>query len=369
MITVNDMYKDARSSNAPLLSNYEAPFWSEYVSDFSNYDRVFNRLYKSFEYFLQEEDDSVSECRSNFTEDVKCLLIANSKKYSELYRTYKIDDSIYSLTDNYDVTETYSGNKLTTIESRLGSRTDNTETSDVIGSKTDSIENTDIIGAINNTETMNNGAKNTNESITYGAKNTNESTSYGAKNTNESTAYGAKNTNENTIYGSGSSETVGEVSPMDSNMFYNNNKNSTTTSEKTDSKQITNSAFTDSKQITNSAFTDSKQITNSTFTDSKQAEYSAFTDSKTINEAERTNTSNNVINSGEQNNSSNNTYTKGEQSDTHNHDETESYNIRKRGNIGVQTATDMISKHNQFWNSYEFYTLIFKDICKELLSI
>lgn len=325
MITVNDMYKDARSSNAPLLSNYEAPFWSEYVSDFSNYDRVFNRLYKSFEYFLQEEDDSVSECRSNFTEDVKCLLIANSKKYTELYRTYKIDDSIYSLTDNYDVTETYSGNKLTTIESRLGGRTDNTKTSDVIGSKTDSIKNTDIIGAINNTETMNNGAKNTNENTTYGAK----------------------NTNENTTYGSGSSETVGEVSPMDSNMFYNNNKNSTTTSEKTDSKQITNAAFTDSKQTT----------------------YSTFTDTKTINEAERTNTSNNVINSGEQNNSSNNTYTKGEQSDTHNHDETESYNIRKRGNIGVQTATDMISKHNQFWNSYEFYTLIFKDICKELLSI
>ena len=325
MITVNDMYKDARSSNAPLLSNYEAPFWSEYVSDFSNYDRVFNRLYKSFEYFLQEEDDSVSECRSNFTEDVKCLLIANSKKYSELYRTYKIDDSIYSLTDNYDVTETYSGNKLTTIESRLGSRTDNTETSDVIGSKTDSIKNTDIIGAINNTETMNNGAKNT----------------------NENTAYGAKNTNENTTYGSGSSETVGEVSPMDSNMFYNNNKNSTTTSEKTDSKQITNAAFTDSKQTT----------------------YSTFTDTKTINEAERTNTSNNVVNSGEQNNSSKNKYIKGEQSDTHNHDETESYNIRKRGNIGVQTATDMISKHNQFWNSYEFYTLIFKDICKELLSI
>ena len=325
MITVNDMYKDSRSSNAPLLSNYEAPFWSEYVSDFSNYDRVFNRLYKSFEYFLQEEDDSVSECRSNFTEDVKCLLIANSKKYSELYRTYKIDDSIYSLTDNYDVTETYSGNKLTTIESRLGSRTDNTKTSDVIGSKTDSIENTDIIGAINNTETMNNGVKNTNENTTYGAK----------------------NTNENTIYGSGTSETVDEVSPMDSNMFYNNNKNSTTTSEKTDSKQTTHSTFTDSKQTT----------------------YSAFTDSKTINEAERTNTSNNVVKSGEQNNSSNNTYTKGEQSDTHNHDETESYNIRKRGNIGVQTATDMISKHNQFWNSYEFYTLIFKDICKELLSI
>ena len=195
----------------------------------------------------------------------------------------------------------------------------------MIGSKTDSIENTDIIGAINNTETMNNGVKNTNESTTYGVK----------------------TTNENTIYGSGSSETVGEVSPMDSNMFYNNNKNSTTTSEKTDSKQITNSAFTDGKQTT----------------------YSAFTDSKTINEAERTNTSNNIVNSGEQNNSSNNTYTKGEQSDTHNHDETESYNIRKRGNIGVQTATDMISKHNNFWNSYEFYTLIFKDICKELLSI
>lgn len=48
---------------------------------------------------------------------------------------------------------------------------------------------------------------------------------------------------------------------------------------------------------------------------------------------------------------------------------TEKYTLTRKGNIGVQTATDMLRKHNDFWKPYEFYDMIFKDICKELLII
>ena len=48
---------------------------------------------------------------------------------------------------------------------------------------------------------------------------------------------------------------------------------------------------------------------------------------------------------------------------------TEDYTLTKVGNIGVQTSAEMLTKHKKFWNSYEFYSAIFKDICRELLII
>ena len=63
------------------------------------------------------------------------------------------------------------------------------------------------------------------------------------------------------------------------------------------------------------------------------------------------------------------TFTKGQQTDSHSNNSTESYELTRKGNIGVQTGADMLVKHDRFWNSYEFYTMIFKDICKELLLV
>lgn len=48
-------------------------------------------------------------------------------------------------------------------------------------------------------------------------------------------------------------------------------------------------------------------------------------------------------------------------------DTEEDYTLKRKGNIGVQTGADMLDKHRKFWSVYEFYTLIFKDIARELL--
>lgn len=63
------------------------------------------------------------------------------------------------------------------------------------------------------------------------------------------------------------------------------------------------------------------------------------------------------------------TYNKGSQDDELRETATEDYTLTRVGNIGVMTATDMLDKHYRYWNMYEFYTMIFRDICKELLLV
>lgn len=61
--------------------------------------------------------------------------------------------------------------------------------------------------------------------------------------------------------------------------------------------------------------------------------------------------------------------TKGSQSDTLNNTGTEDYTLTRRGNIGVQTGTEMLDKHTRFWDNYKFYEYIFANICADLLLI
>lgn len=65
----------------------------------------------------------------------------------------------------------------------------------------------------------------------------------------------------------------------------------------------------------------------------------------------------------------NNSFTKGTQSDSSLGTNEEEYILSRKGNIGVQTGTDMLRKHNDYWNGYKFYLAIFNDICAELLLV
>lgn len=48
----------------------------------------------------------------------------------------------------------------------------------------------------------------------------------------------------------------------------------------------------------------------------------------------------------------------------------EVYELRRKGNIGVQTATDVIRIHCDFWiNRFNFYNLVFDEINAELLNL
>ena len=157
--TVKEMYESAVLKDTALLSTYNGDFWNEYIVNHKEYDRLFMRMFKSFKYFLQDGNESIDDVLTNFIEDVKLHLMVNSKKYSELYRTYIVKDDDYMLLDNYNVKETM--NKQNSYEG-----------SDVLGER-DDITN-DTIGAITTNTTNTIGATTTNTTSTIGEQSNSE---------------------------------------------------------------------------------------------------------------------------------------------------------------------------------------------------
>lgn len=228
MKTVNDMYKYANANSMLLLSNFNATFWQEYINNHSRYDKLFRRLYYNFKYFMQECDsdlDDIADVTTEFIDDVYNHLMANKRKYEELYRIHVITDEDYSITDNYHITETMDRDTTSNNSNTYGQRIDSVG----LGSQT--------------------------------------------------------NTSEV------------DVSPYDSESYYNENKVTDVLGARQDSN------------------------------------------------------------------------TKGSQSDTLNNTGTEDYTLTRRGNIGVQTGTEMLEKHNRYWDKYKFYEYIFACICADLLLV
>lgn len=59
--------------------------------------------------------------------------------------------------------------------------------------------------------------------------------------------------------------------------------------------------------------------------------------------------------------------TTGQHTDEYDSDE---WTLTRKGNIGVQTAGDILRIHTQYWTeTYKFLNLIFDDICKQLLLV
>ena len=104
--TVNEMYEVTKSAGTPLLSNFNAVFWADYIEHYTELDRYFARRYCSFRYFAQEESDTVEVVTQNFTSSVYEHLLVNKKRYEELYRVQTVNDNDYMLLDNYNVNET-----------------------------------------------------------------------------------------------------------------------------------------------------------------------------------------------------------------------------------------------------------------------
>ena len=249
--TVKEMYESAVLKDTALLSTYNGDFWNEYIQNHKEYDRLFMRMFKSFIYFLQDGNESIDDVLTNFIEDVKLHLMVNSKKYSELYRTYIVTDDDYMLLDNYNVKETMN--------------------------KQNSYEGSNVLGERNDV---------TNDTI-------------GAITTNTSSTIGAITTNTTSTIGEQSNSEIKKVSPYDSNVFNNESGTDSNFGTRSDSGNTTTNEHTD-----------------------------------------------------------NLTFTKGQQTDSHSNNSTESYELTRKGNIGVQTGADMLKKHDSFWTPYEFYTMI-----------
>ena len=62
-------------------------------------------------------------------------------------------------------------------------------------------------------------------------------------------------------------------------------------------------------------------------------------------------------------------FTKGQEQDTARTQGTDGHTLRRYGNIGVMTIEDMLQKHDNFWQIFNFYKIVFDDICKNFLLI
>lgn len=261
--TVEDMYNYCKANNVELLSNYNADFWADYRTNFGQYDFLFRRLFRSFVYFMQPQSNNISELVDDFRLEVKTHLLVNDKKYSELYRINVLDDSTYSMLDNYNVTETLNRSTSENGTVNSGQRTDTS--SNTSGAHTDS--NSAVMGATK-TKTLN----------------------------------GISPYNEEHQGSSGTHISIADM--------YDNTSSATETDSHTDTNTI---------------------------------QYGAQTDSASV--------------------------VKGAQSDTTSNTGTESYTLTRVGNIGVQTPTDILDKHKNFWTKFEFYEFIFREIADALLMI
>ena len=133
---------------------------------------------------------------------------------------------------------------------------------------------------------------------------------YGKRIDTDTLSKGERNDTTTLVKGAETSSTTGQVSPYDEETFYNASKQSDTLSERTDSQTVKNGAQTD--------------IT-------------------------------------EKN--------KGEQIDSHVNSGGDVTTMTRNGNIGVKTVSQMLTEHTDFWKSWDFYNMIFQNICSDLLII
>lgn len=230
MKTVKELYQVTKLNEEPLLSDYNAEWWEEYVENYADFDAMFAKMFKTFVYYDQDSEETVSEIQEDFTHTVERWLRMNDKKYAELYRIHVIpDDDSYNLAYNYDRHETYSGNNNVAGSSITGQRTD----------------------------------------ITY----------------------------DN--IGSQNSSNLDKVTGWDSGSENTRDSSNSSVGDRQDTHQ----------------------------------------------------------------------FTKGQEQDTSRTQGTDAHTSHIFGNIGVTTVDDMLKKHSDFWQVFNFYQIIFNDICKNFLLI
>ena len=116
-MTVQEIYDYNKRLNLPMLSGYtpegDIDFWGVYRENFSYFDRLFYKTYRSFILF-NSDGDTTGEVSTDFRNDCYAWLLANDKNYTELFRMQLVDDEEYNFMYNYDMAETYSGTSSST---------------------------------------------------------------------------------------------------------------------------------------------------------------------------------------------------------------------------------------------------------------
>lgn len=363
MVDVADMYDICKEANTPLLSNYSAPFWLEYLRNFSRYDKVFFRMFKSFTPFSQEPisyfevltDEEKQSVTNEFIEDVYNHLLVNTKRYTELYRVNVVSDTDYSILDNYNITETFSGSTDGETTTTYGEREDLKSTINAYGAQSEERDVSNAYGAQTDSKS---------DSNVYGEQTDTkaDSTTYGAKSTTKSETLGSRTDSSTYTQGQQANASTQQVAPYDDEDFYNKEKVTDSVGGRSDTSGTTIGSQSNSDSISEGAHTDSLSgsYVKGSHTDTATGSYTRGAHTDTIND--------DVTKAAHTDNLSE-AFTKGEQEDGSTSSETKTSTLTRKGNIGIKTATEVMAEHERFWRAYEFYTYIFKQIAKELLLV
>lgn len=136
--TIKDIYNKNKQDDKKMLSTYQADFWKDYRENSEYFDRRFMIMFKSFFPIEQETEEGLSSVCDDFRYDVYSHLMANDKRYSELYRVNVIpDNDTYSLTNNVDYTEKYSEEHHNDLEFNKGQQIDDEDISRTFAERED----------------------------------------------------------------------------------------------------------------------------------------------------------------------------------------------------------------------------------------
>lgn len=136
--TIKDIQTYTKEHNVKMLSEYGSDFWKGYRDNYQYFDRLFMKRFTSWFPFDQEYEEGIASVQQDFTYDVYAHLMANDKRYAELWRVNVIaDNDAYSLTNNVDYTETYGETNGKNTTFNKGAQNDSDEGFTAYGQKTD----------------------------------------------------------------------------------------------------------------------------------------------------------------------------------------------------------------------------------------
>ena len=328
MFKVGQMYKKNAADNTLMLSNYGSDFWKDYRDNHTRYDKVFNRMFNSFYYFLQEDDETIGDVTDNFREDVYNHLLMNDKKYDELYRVQVIPDVDYSLTNNYDMHEVMDKDVSDQQDNTYGQRTDTGEA--VYGQRTDTGEA--VYGQRTDTGEAVYGQRTDTGEAVYGQRTDTGEAVYGQRTDTGEAVKGQRSDNTTNTTGQQTNSSTESIAPYDSSTFANLNKKEDVLGNRQDTIAFTEGSQTDTSENVKGSQTDTTENVKGSQTDTTENVYGQHKD-----DLDRT--------------------------------YAEDYTLHRYGNIGVMTVTDMLDRHIKLWSMWDFYEYIFKEICKELLML
>ena len=138
VFNIKDIQAYSKEHNVKMLSEYNADFWVGYKANYQYFDRLFMKKYSSWFPFDQEYSEGIASVQQDFTYDVYSHLLANDKRYSELWRVNVIpDDTAYSLTNNVDYQEIYVGTDGRDTTYNKGAQADSDQGFTAYGERTD----------------------------------------------------------------------------------------------------------------------------------------------------------------------------------------------------------------------------------------